>query len=310
MVIWLGVHWLLIWRRVNDLGLPVYRVWTGLHIGWTALALIGLLFSLYKLSFLFEVQAAFGGDGSLGISILTIILNLLADVGWVMVVIATPTRQDASFSDGLTSASVAPTRKADSPSKPPQVAAGKPVSAQASPPTLPKQAEFIDVDLVTLNRSRKKGHSGWMLFGMGSGILALLIIVVAVLLGWIGPANDQKALQGKWNVVSWLEDGKEETARELRDVKLTMVFQDNKFIFESFNLEHNQTVTSEATFAVDPSKTPKEIDITLKKEGKKLCIYELKGDDLKICMPGGKNERPTHFKAANDRILTLKRIGK
>jgi hypothetical protein len=100
MVIWLGVHWLLIWRRFIDLELPIYRVWTGLHIAWTALALLGLLISLYLLSIVFALAGQIGTPANLKlvlwISVFSTVLNLLATVGWAIIVIAVPAPQKQS----------------------------------------------------------------------------------------------------------------------------------------------------------------------------------------------------------------------
>ncbi len=65
------------------------------------------------------------------------------------------------------------------------------------------------------------------------------------------------------------------------------------------------------TFKLDPSKKPKAMDLTLEKKGKKetaLFIYELDGDNLKLCWrkPGGK--RPTHFTSKDTGgLMILKR---
>jgi uncharacterized protein (TIGR03067 family) len=54
---------------------------------------------------------------------------------------------------------------------------------------------------------------------------------------------------------------------------------------------------------VDPAKTPKTIDLTVKVDDKTftlLGIYQLENDDLKLCLaaePGVK--RPTEFKTEN-----------
>jgi uncharacterized protein (TIGR03067 family) len=67
-----------------------------------------------------------------------------------------------------------------------------------------------------------------------------------------------------------------------------------------------------STFKVDASKKPKQIDLASQKTGKAILgIYELQGDELKICIaPDGKT-RPSEFKTAPDSeaaVLVLKRI--
>lgn len=57
------------------------------------------------------------------------------------------------------------------------------------------------------------------------------------------------------------------------------------------------------SFAVDPTKSPKQIDFTFldgpNKGQKCLGVYELKGESLWVCVqdPGGKGDRPTEFAA-------------
>ena len=65
-------------------------------------------------------------------------------------------------------------------------------------------------------------------------------------------------------------------------------------------------------YAIDPSKSPATMDITIDKEGVMLmipAIYELKGDELRICHAQGEGGvRPTAFEATEKTALaTLKR---
>ena len=60
---------------------------------------------------------------------------------------------------------------------------------------------------------------------------------------------------------------------------------------------------------IDPTKTPKTIDVTGVKgpnQGKTfLAIYELKGDDLRVCYDLSGKQRPTEFKSAEGTQLFL-----
>ena len=68
--------------------------------------------------------------------------------------------------------------------------------------------------------------------------------------------------------------------------------------------------TTKLSYKLDATKKPKWIDLT---EGDKttLGIYELEGENLKICFPeGGKRERSTAFESkpnsVNDVLIILK----
>ncbi len=120
--------------------------------------------------------------------------------------------------------------------------------------------------------------------------------------------SDHEQIQGTWTVVSGEKGGKRGDAG---DGKVKVIIGKDKITVEK---DGNQ-VEEEATYELGPTKKPKWIDLTVKREGKEGTmrgIYELDGDSLKICL----NERPddersTEFvsKAGtpNDRLLILKR---
>ena len=99
--------------------------------------------------------------------------------------------------------------------------------------------------------------------------------------------------------------GKKASKDELKDVKV--IFQGNMMTLQYGKEE-------KGTFKLDPSKKPKAMDVTLERKGKKetaLFIYELNGDNLKLCWrkPGG--ERPTSFTVKDtDGAMVLKRSKK
>jgi uncharacterized protein (TIGR03067 family) len=68
-------------------------------------------------------------------------------------------------------------------------------------------------------------------------------------------------------------------------------------------------MSDEGTVKRDPGKSPKTMDITGKKGpnvGKTfLCIYELKGDDLRVCYDLSGKARPTEFGTKADTLLFL-----
>lgn len=69
------------------------------------------------------------------------------------------------------------------------------------------------------------------------------------------------------------------------------------------------------TFTIDPTKKPKHLDLTVKRDGKKIvtkAIYKLEKDSLVICIPlvqagkGNDNKRPKDFTTKGRRVLLLK----
>jgi len=133
---------------------------------------------------------------------------------------------------------------------------------------------------------------------------ALLLGIVALAAQPNAVEKDQKALEGKWNVVSHIKDG-QDRLKELG--KTTVTFDGNKI-----SIAHDNGNTEDATFSLDPSKTPKEINVLPGKNETVLGIYEVKDNDLKICFKDpDSNERPKQFVAdKNSSLVTLKRIGK
>jgi uncharacterized protein (TIGR03067 family) len=111
------------------------------------------------------------------------------------------------------------------------------------------------------------------------------------------PNKDEMAkLEGTYTCVSTEQDGMKADAEQIK--KLKLVVKDKKW-----SVYINDKVSTIATFTVDPSKKPKAIDMTGTQGGDKgvkyLAIYELKGDDLKLCI-GDTKSRPTVFDAKKD----------
>ena len=65
---------------------------------------------------------------------------------------------------------------------------------------------------------------------------------------------------------------------------------------------------AECAYALDPKQSPKQLDFTPPKAGKPvLGIYEVKGDELKVCMrhADSKGGRPTAFATKEGSGLVL-----
>jgi uncharacterized protein (TIGR03067 family) len=113
-------------------------------------------------------------------------------------------------------------------------------------------------------------------------------------------ADALKKLNGEWAVVSMEVAGTKRPEAAAKAIKLV-------------NKDGEYTVTAESpdkgTFTVDTSKTPKTM--TIKgvdgpNKGKTfLCIYELSGDEMKICYDLTGKEHPKEFKTEAGKLLML-----
>lgn len=124
------------------------------------------------------------------------------------------------------------------------------------------------------------------------------------------PKTDLDQFQGSWSIVGVEQDGMKVPREMLSDQVIT--FEKDKYVLKAKGIDR---VVEEGTNKLDPSKTPKAIDVKIEKgmdKGKdQLGIYQIDGDDLKLCFsqPGAK-ERPTEFKTTEDDhfiLFTLKR---
>jgi uncharacterized protein (TIGR03067 family) len=105
--------------------------------------------------------------------------------------------------------------------------------------------------------------------------------------------DDVKALQGSWIVISQVANGTTIDQKELAGSKV--LFSGDQITFLV-----GDTVRSKATIILEEDKTPKLINLTdvspiagVKSHG----IYELHGDELKLCIGPGNKDRPKRFEA-------------
>jgi uncharacterized protein (TIGR03067 family) len=121
--------------------------------------------------------------------------------------------------------------------------------------------------------------------------------------------SEQARLQGSWQAVSIVENGKEATAESVKTSQL--IIKENQFVFKGDE-------SYRGTFTLDPSKEPKWIDTTFidedsKEKGKALGIYQLSGEQLKISWRHKGNDRPDDFTSkpgSGVRSIVLKRQAK
>jgi uncharacterized protein (TIGR03067 family) len=143
----------------------------------------------------------------------------------------------------------------------------------------------------------------------------LSVVVTAVLFVAVGAPQDDagkkelEKLKGVWTTESIEYNGKqhEKLAKQLR-----FVFKGNAATVEGNNQVRKEY--AKFTFKLDPGATPKLFDLTVaagvQKDAVMEGIYELKGDQLRICLKVLGQDRPTEFaspEGASIALLVLKR---
>jgi RNA polymerase sigma factor (sigma-70 family) len=125
--------------------------------------------------------------------------------------------------------------------------------------------------------------------------------------------KDLETLAGTWNIDT-MGSGDQSLPKELMK-GYKFVFAGNKLTWEaaiSMTKTAGQISVIDGAFPcdfkIDPSKMPKEIDITMhQKQGDRtmLGIYEIKGDELKVCYYSNQSgRRPTDFSNKDNRRIT------
>jgi uncharacterized protein (TIGR03067 family) len=130
--------------------------------------------------------------------------------------------------------------------------------------------------------------------------LAVLVVLAA------GTAADDAAkaeldkLQGEWQMVSSTNNGKELPAEAVKAI--TRVVKGNSYTL----LRDGQVLAKGTVVKLDPSKTPKTMDVQRAAGGKPLLgIYELDGDTHKVCLAEPGKDRPTVFSSQEGSGQTL-----
>ena len=106
--------------------------------------------------------------------------------------------------------------------------------------------------------------------------------------------NDLEKLEGTWQLVSGVVDGKELPAEEVKNTQI--ITKGNTFEFPNAS---GVGTSPKGSFVINPDADPKQLDSTATNGpdvGKvSLGIYEVEGDNQKTCFgpPGG--SRPAEF---------------
>jgi uncharacterized protein (TIGR03067 family) len=144
---------------------------------------------------------------------------------------------------------------------------------------------------------------------MKARLLALptLLLVGAVLTAEEpSPAEKElKQLEGTWVVETMIGGGKDFYADG--QPKAVVVFKGDKARIEGNELL--QKLYTSFTIKVDPTTNPKCMDMVITEGSMKgmvvECIYEVKGDELKMCARLGGNERPSKFESPEGTPIVL-----
>jgi uncharacterized protein (TIGR03067 family) len=143
--------------------------------------------------------------------------------------------------------------------------------------------------------------------------LLTCILVLPLLLGADKAEDaikkDLAKFEGSWKTESIEYNGKQfdDLAKQMRFV----------FKGDTASVEGNDRVAEEYAklkFKIDPSTTTKLVDVTvtagIQKDAVMEGIYEIKGDELRLCLKVQGSDRPTEFKApdgSSTALIVLKR---
>ena len=121
--------------------------------------------------------------------------------------------------------------------------------------------------------------------------------------------KELKKFQGTWTFESVETGGKEVPAAEFKGI--TVTFEGDKY-----TVKKGDDVIQAATLKLDPSKSPKTLDVTVAEGPNKgavmLGVYEISPDTLKVCFDPEGKKRPTQFTSASgsQTLVVHKRVKK
>jgi uncharacterized protein (TIGR03067 family) len=137
----------------------------------------------------------------------------------------------------------------------------------------------------------------------------ITIAAVGLLLAADGPqdkaATEQKKLEGTWAAKSIENGGEQVLGDTVKELKL--VFAGNKISVKGDGPDLDKY--AKMTFKIDPSTTPKLIDVTISAGDDKGTvlegIYQVSDDELKLCFRIIGKERPDEFKTKDNLPIAL-----
>ena len=137
---------------------------------------------------------------------------------------------------------------------------------------------------------------------MRSALVTLFCALGLAVSGGTGTRADDKAdvakefkkFHGVWTFASVEAGGKKAPADQFKGVTVT-------FAGDKYTVKKGSEVIQVGTQKLDPSKSPKAIDVKvtegLNKGAVMLGIYEIDGDTLRVCFDEEGKKRPTEFKS-------------
>jgi RNA polymerase sigma factor (sigma-70 family) len=113
--------------------------------------------------------------------------------------------------------------------------------------------------------------------------------------------TDKDKLQGTWILVEVTDAGKVISAEDIKAKNFEMVITGDKLTLPI------RDDAKQVAYKLDPSKKPKEIDLSIEEGQTAKGIYSLEGSKLKLCVERAGGERPTEFAAPkdSDRVLMV-----
>ena len=136
----------------------------------------------------------------------------------------------------------------------------------------------------------------------------LLLVAAGLLVAAEDPKADAKKdkenIQGAWKAVSGEAGGQKLSDERIESIKI--VIAADKI---TVNVADNTRVS---TYKIDPAQKPKTIDLTNEMDQTAPGIYELDGDNLKLCFPSDEESGalPKEFtgkQGSNQMLLVFKR---